>query len=184
MSEHEQAYDLVEIFMAIAEGDVKAFDTFYHAWRSKVFRVMFKMTRSVEVSQDLSQQFFIKFWIKRQTLSSLQAPEAYVFRSLYNMATDYLRSKGHEQRWQELDQLVMAEATNSTQERLDERQARLLIQEAIEALPDRQKMIVHLRHEGVSYEAIAADMNISKGTAQNYYHEALKQLRRHINGRR
>lgn len=97
--------NLAELFAAIAEGNEAAFAIFFDEYKQRVFSVAYKMTHSKEMAQDLSQNFFLKFWQNRQALANVTYPGGYIHRSVYNMALSYLEKGGSEELWRKLTQL-------------------------------------------------------------------------------
>lgn len=97
--------ELSELFYAISEGSEAAFAIFFDEYKQRIFSVAYKMTHSKEIAQDLSQNFFLKFWQNRQALTNVTYPGGYIHRSVYNMALNCLAQEANEERFRKLTEL-------------------------------------------------------------------------------
>lgn len=181
MDNEGQLFSERQLLAAIADGNIEAFNEFFELHKERVFHAAFKMTRSAEVSEELSQEFFLKMWDKRAELVAVQNPGGYVYMSVYYMAIDYLRRKGNEARILELKRMASNDYSNDTQERVDERQLRGYIEKAAMQLPEMQQKVFKLRyHNQESYDDISAELGITRATAQSYFYQAIKFIREYI----
>ncbi|BAV07741.1 RNA polymerase sigma-70 factor, ECF subfamily [Filimonas lacunae] len=170
-----------QLLLNISENDIESFNRFFQLQKERVYDVALKMTRSHEIAQELSQDFFLKLWDRREDLTSVQNPAAYVYMSVYYMAINYLKRRGNEARILELRRMASPHYSNDTQERIDERQLRGYIDKAALLLPRLQQQVFQLRYiHQESYEAIGELLGITRGTAQSYFHLALKFIREYI----
>jgi RNA polymerase sigma-70 factor (ECF subfamily) len=177
----ERIYDLGELFAAIAEGNEAAFAIFFDEYKQRVFSVAYKMTHSKEIAQDLSQNFFLKFWQNRQALVNVTYPGGYIHRSVYNMALNYLAQEANEERFRKLTMLGKKEYSEITQESVDARQLISLINQAVSDLPLFQREVFrHRYHEQMEYADIAVQHKITVSTAKTYFKLALRHIREYI----
>lgn len=186
MDNGQNTYKDKALLEMIARGNEEAFSLFFERHKQTVFEVAFKMTRSIDMAQELSQDFFLKMWNKRQALTEVINPGAYLYMSIYYLSIDFLRRKGRdENRVEELRRMAGGIVhNNDTQEKLDERQLRSYIDQAAARLPDLKKKVFEMRYKyQESYDDIAQALNISKGTAQVYFHNAVSFIRTYIDER-
>jgi len=168
--------------LCIKEGNEKAFATFFYAYKDKLFSFLFQITKSENKAEDLVQDVFMKIWQTRDTLSTIDNLNAYIFKIAQNAAVDQLRKMAK-------DILLITETltdnetadSESPSELLLNKELKELIDNAIEQLPAQQKKIFIMRWiEGLSHEEIAHKMNISVSTAQNHMRQALINLRSYL----
>ncbi|MCI1647458.1 MAG: RNA polymerase sigma-70 factor [Bacteroides sp.] len=168
--------------LCIKEGNEKAFATLFYAYKDKLFNFLFQITKSENKAEDLVQDVFMKIWQTRDTLSTIDNLNAYIFKIAQNAAIDQLRKMAK-------DILLITETltdnetadSESPSELLLNKELKELIDNAIEQLPAQQKKIFIMRWiEGLSHEEIAHKMNISVSTAQNHMRQALINLRSYL----
>ncbi|HLZ88804.1 MAG TPA: sigma-70 family RNA polymerase sigma factor, partial [Puia sp.] len=73
---------------------------------------------------------------------------------------------------------MLETGANPVEDRLLTRENELRLQQALDQLPPRQKLIFTLsRHQGMKHEEIADHLNISRHTVKTHLVQALKTLR-------
>ncbi|MEM7107058.1 MAG: RNA polymerase sigma-70 factor [Bacteroidota bacterium] len=158
----------------------KAFDRlFKDLYVSLVFYTN-RMIGGLEVSEDLVQETFVKYWAKFRNEKDHSFAKNYLYRSAHNAAIDYLRHQKVEEKrlnayltFQEdyitIDDLIAYEEINKG------------INRAKEALPDRCLEVFQLsRDEGLTYCQIAKKMRISIKTVETQMSKALRIFRREL----
>lgn len=178
MDSNGDIYDNKKILLAIAAGDLRAFATFFNTYSPRIWQVAMKLTRSAEVAEELTQDFFIKLWDKREALTEVKSPGGYFYTLIYNLSIDYSRRKGTETRAMDAQRREVLEHGNNIQERIDERQLQKNIEKATQQLPELHQKVFRLRHqEQVSYDDIAVALGITRSTAQSYFYQSIKAIR-------
>ena len=137
------------------------------------------MLRDATFAEDLVQEVFMKVWEKRETLEINEAMQAYLYRSCYNAALNFLKTQKQST---DIDTLEIPLAGGETAEKtlnLQETEAR--IQKAIDALPPKTKMVFTLsRFEELSYKEIAERLDISLKSVEKHMGIALQRLRENL----
>jgi RNA polymerase sigma-70 factor (ECF subfamily) len=170
-----------DLFAAVSKGSINAFEQFFLSYKKEVYRTAYQMTHSADIAEDVSQNFFLNFWMERERLHNIQHPGAYIHRCLSNMALNVLRKKGYQDQYVRLSKLVEKDYTNNTQEALDLRQLQELVTEATAKLPLVKAKVFKMRNqEHLDYEEITAVLGISQRSAQTYYTEAARFIRLYI----
>ena len=128
----------------------------------KLFRLAFSITGNRQDAEDVVQDALLNVWKKKDEWETVENPEAYCYRSIRNIAIDKISLKENQQEawndaYDEWDREV------SAQERLEEEEHLLLLENFIRRLPEKQRTIFQLREvEDLSYRQIAEAMNISE----------------------
>lgn len=170
-----------ELLNKIAEGDEIAFCSLFDHYRKYVFSFGRKLTRSEEAAEEIVQDVFLKIWFGRDRLKSIGNFGAYLSILVRNHSFNLLRKMGQKQRADQKITLSMSEEDNSTEHVLDYREAVRVLDEALELLPEQQKMVYTLCHqEGLKYEEAAQKMNISAVTVHYHMKLALSTIREHF----
>lgn len=181
MKNEETTYTDKLLFAGIADGDIDAFTRFFKMYKDRAVQIALKMTRIPAVAEEIAQEFFLKMWDKREQLTSVETPMAWMYMSIYYMCVNHLRRKGHEQRIMELKKMTEVQQTEHTKEWVDERQLAAGIEKVAATLPELHKKIFELRYRHqVSYKEISTMLGVTVGTAQTYFSQAIKIIRSYI----
>lgn len=173
MIPEDQERLLAEIKKNKTEALKVVFDSFYPL----VFHTTLRIVEDQALADDLAQEVFIKFWDKRQDLDIRFNLPAYLRKMAINQALAYLRSK----KVRFSDELPVdkaAPASEKPDHLVLEQELSHLMEQAIDSLPERCKLVFRLsRFDGLSYQEIADAMEISIKTVENQMGKALKILR-------
>ena len=129
--------------------------------KDKLFRFARSILYDNADAEDVVQELMVSFWNKRKKLKNLKNIESYAMRSVKNMSLDKIKHyKVRQDKMQDLKELnpqVYNDVTNENAE------INLLINQVCETLPEKQKLVIHLRDiEGYSFEEMETvlDMNV------------------------
>ena len=165
----------------IAKGNEKAFRTLYDAYFNRLSAYIFKLCKSVAVTEEIVQDIFIKLWESRASLVSLDTPEAYIFSMARNKAIDHLRKVARETSLIPAIKQQLQACSNEIEDRFDAADLRLMIEEALQELSPQKREVFRLRNnEGLDHEEIARVMQLSRSTVKNHLSQTLQHLRRYL----
>ena len=152
----------------------KQYHPFVHAFSRRI-------THSEELAEEIVQDVFLKIWLDRERLNTLDDFPAYLNRMVRNHCFNVLRRLATEAKHMAEHLTDFEEADQSTLEDLDYEEVKRILDEAVESLPPQQKRVYLLCHqEGLKYEAAAAQLNLSPQTVHAYMKEALRKIRTHF----
>ena len=143
-------------------------------------RLALSLVKDKLEAEDIVQDVFLKLWDKRDEWKNIENVEAYCFRMAKNLSLDRmtsLRMKTTESISSEDSdyKFVDSQTPLSQFERMEKRQA---IDKSIELLPENQRMVFQLREvEGMSYQEIAATLNISEELVKVSLYRARNKLK-------
>ncbi len=173
-------YTEEELLNRLAGNDETAFARLFEAYRDKLYSFIFHLSGSSVLAEDVLQEVFLKIWRDRSHLSGISNFNAYLFRMAQNQAINMLRRQSRET-------LILAEIRRlSTEaagagELFSAKEVQFLLDRALNSLPPQQKRVYELsRDQGLKYEQIAAEMNISVSTVRNHMVQALRSIREFI----
>jgi RNA polymerase sigma-70 factor (ECF subfamily) len=175
------------------DGYELAFRELIRRYERPVFSLIYRILRDRELTEDLSQETFVKVLNAIDRYDPQYKFSSWIFKIANNAAIDQLRRK-------ELDTLSLDGAPDATtRERLeattlqigdaaesplDELEARELgtaIERAIAALRPEYRSCIILRHiEGRPYEEIAEILDLPLGTVKTYIHRARAELKQSL----
>lgn len=174
-------YEEKRLLKQISKGDEKAFRAFYDAYFNHLSAFIYKLCKSTEATEEIIQDVFVKLWVRRHSLSQMDSPEAYIFSMARNKTIDYLRRLVRDTHFMELLTGQLLTDSNDTEEQLNAKDLRELIEEALSGLSEQKKRIFQLsKEEGLSHDQIAEVMHLSKSTVKNHLSETLRHIRGHL----
>jgi len=173
------------------EGKDAAHRELIKRYERPVFSLIFRMVRDRELSEDLTQDTFVKVLSHLDRYRTDFKFSSWLFKIANNVAIDHLRRR-------QLDTVsidgsphaMTADAVEASrfdvsddaEDALEEMEAKELgsaIEQAISRLRPEYRSCILLRHvEGRSYEEIASTLDLPLGTVKTYIHRARHELRR------
>lgn len=170
------------IFRRIAQGDAQAFAEFYEAYAVKLAIYVARFLGSDLWAEEIVQDTFVKLWSIRETIGDIEYPAGFVYRMIANRTKDHLRRKEHEVKLQQyMGRYLQQSNLNTTQDQLDFQTGEKLFRQAVQQLPAQRALIFRMRNEqGLSYEEIARELELSRHTVRNQLNLALQNIRSYL----
>ena len=172
------------LFARIATGDESAFETLFHTHNRRLFPFVLSITKNEADTKEVIQDIFLKVWLKRETLPTVENPGAWLHTVAANAAYEHLRKEArYALRLQNVAADTRANETNLSDihEQFDRREIRDLIREAVDKLPARRRRVFQMaRLEGYSRKEIAETLGISENTVRNQLTEAAEFVHEYI----
>lgn len=145
--------------------------------RDKCFRFAASILNNLPESEDVAQDVLLKLWDRRHQLSQIDNLEAWAMRITRNLALDRMRNS----HWRTQDTeglFALSSAELPIDQKVEWQEAAEAVQEAFGQLGEMQRAIIHLREiEEMSYDEIAAQLDISAEQVKVYLHRARKRVR-------
>lgn len=175
-----ESYKEKQILQRIALGDEEAFSVVFDQYRKKIYSVALHYLKSTDAAEETVQDVFLKIWLKRSGLSSIQKFDAYLFTVARNIILDRLKKKAYENALKK-DLSANYKYTEDTDTRIKQWQYYRLLDEAVARLPPRQRQIFHLaKKEGKDHKEIAEQLGVSRLTIKKQMARALKSIRQYL----
>jgi len=170
-----------ELLRRIAKDDHDAFRQLFHLYTERLFAAVYHYTKSHFIAEELVQEVFISCWRHRHQLGDVQDPTAYLYRMVFNHITNYLKKEANQRRVLERAAARAGDVQNVTLQQVEANEMERIIADAVERLPAQKKLIYRLsKEQGLNYQEIAGQLNISPNTVKNHLVEAMKLLRSHL----
>lgn len=155
------------------------FQEIYQSSFDQLFHFTLGLVREPEAAKDIVQQCFLNLWQTPFEAGSLEDARRRLFVFVKNLVIDYQRRESTRQRF--LRQIASVEEQTIEIESLQNKETIQVIEQAIEALPEKRKHIYKLsRLEGLSHEEISVRLSISKNTVNNQINSATEFLRERL----
>ena len=149
----------------------------YDAHAPALFAFLLNFTRNEADTRDLLQELFIKLAQRPELLRDVREERHFLLRLAHNLAIDLIRrratrEKNYEQFAADAASLFAPSADP------DEQAFRDALTRALGELPADQRAVLHLKlWEGLTFEQIAAALDMSPNTAASRYRYGLDKLR-------
>ncbi len=164
-----------QILSDLYKGSESAFDSLFAKYYADLVCYAYGITSDRSVSEDLVQDFFIKFWQQKRYKSISTSLRHYLFFSIRNSCVNYLRDN---KKTILLDDSIIFDDSEPDSDREDEEIVFRKIFNAMEKLPTERKKIFRLCFlHNMKYREVAELLGISINTVKVQIGRALKFLR-------
>lgn len=167
---------------AFRQGDRAAFGQLYFEHYEVLLNYGRRFGVPAEGVEDTIQDLFVELWQYRATLSMTTSVRFYLLRALRNQLSKHRRAPVFTA--VETDELPFAVEFSFEQQWIDaleEKQQKMVLQQALNALTPRQREVLYLRFfSDLDYPQIAEVMGLSYQATRNQVYLALKAIREHL----
>jgi len=149
----------------------------YDEHAQAIFAFVLNLLRHESDTRDVLQELFIKVARDARLLEGVLDHRGFLLRLAHNQAIDLIRRRAARDR--NYEQLAEEKsALFATSEDPDQKALADSLAEALDELPPEQRAVVHLKlWERLTFEQIAATLDISPNTAASRYRYAIDKLR-------
>lgn len=182
----DKAMEDFEIIDRAVMGDEKAYAELMNKYRKSVYHTVLKMVRNIDDAEDLTIEAFAKAFKNLPKFKKDYTFSTWLFRVATNNCIDFIRRKKLEtysidNNFSNEDgdslSIDIKDSSPNPQEEVIKTQKIQIIQEIVNLLPVRYKILVKLRYfEEMSYEEIAEEVNAPLGTVKAQLHRARELL--------
>lgn len=166
-------HELIKHYQA---GQQQAYHALFCRYMESVCRYTMKYTRNHTIAEELAMDVMFRFWQKMDGLPADTNIPAYLFTSAKNALADHWRKK-------ELETISLLEEDIYLQSRpadyrLATKESECMYERTVGKLsPQCREVFVLSREQGMTYQQIAREMNLSINTVKSYMATALKGIR-------
>ena len=149
----------------------------YDEHAQPLYALLLNFTRDEADTRDLLQELFVKLARHPQLLDGVREERAFLIRLAHNAAIDLMRRRGTRDQTKAnfaAENISPFAPTNDPDEAVFREELALALGE----LPEEQRVVVHLKlWEHLTFEEIAAALEIPANTAASRYRYGLDKLR-------
>jgi RNA polymerase sigma-70 factor (ECF subfamily) len=176
--------DLLAVQKVLA-GDNNAFKFLQDKYKLLINSLIRKMIKNEDDVDDLSQETFIKVYKSLNTFNPDYAFSSWLYKIASNTCIDFLRKKrfnvisisNHYGIMENEDEFELEDNSYLPDKNILDLERTKIITKAIEALPEKYKIIIKLRHfEDLDYAEIAEKLDLPLGTVKVNLFRARKML--------
>ena len=160
--------------------------TYKLLFRKYYANLLFYATRIVgdEEAEDVVQDVFVELWRRRDTITVGEQIQAFLYRAVYTRALNVLKHRDIKNTYEavvtEINQKRIEfyqPDSNDVVKRIEDRELRKELSEAINELPDKCKTVFRLSYlHDMKNKEIADTMGVSLRTVEAHMYKALKLL--------
>ena len=183
----------IEFIEKLKNGDVEAFDMFVTRYANDIFALLFRITEDAEEAGDLTQETFFSALKAIKKFRSEADLKTWLFRIAINESRNRFRwwKRRRREKTVSLDapigesHVTLGETFESNfanpEEKILQRERENVLSKALRDLPEIfREAIVLCDIEGLSYEEIAAVLEINIGTVKSRIARGREELRRKL----
>lgn len=145
-----------------------------------LYAFLLNLTRNEDDTRDVLQEVFVKLARQPGLLDGVREERAFLIRLAHNAAIDLMRRRATREKHREQFGAEVVTPFAPTDDP-DEQSFRAALTEALGELPPDQRAVVHLKlWEELTFEQIAAALEIPPNTAASRYRYGLDKMRERL----
>lgn len=171
--------DQRKVLQAARTGDLAAFETILSHYEKTIFNYLLRLVRSEADAADLAQETFIKFYKNLSRLDPDRSIKSWLFAIATNTARDWFRKRVKRPELFIIDDPEHPFETIAQEPSYYKIEATEDLKRALTRLkPVYQSVLLLAYKEELSYEEIAAALNIPLNTVKTHLYRAKLALRK------
>ena len=175
-----------ELMARIAKGDESAFEILVDRHQASVLNLIYRFIGDGTQAKDLAQEVFIRVWQAAKTYRPEAKFTTWLYRITANLCFNEVKSS-RRKKWFSFNRSdkdgehtfeeTLADSAPSAEDLLLEKERSRQISDALQSLPDNQRMALVLkRYDDLSYEEIARILNCSVSAVESLLVRAKRTL--------
>jgi len=192
----DSSYQDAALVKAIQAGDMAAFDQLVVKHKDKLFNMVYWFLADYQEANDCAQETFIKVFKSIKKFRSESSFSTWLYRIAINTCKNRLKSSTY--RWKKktvpLENPESSEQGNrsyeiqndspSPENKLEKKEMLMMIQKAVNALPEEQNRVIVLRDiQGLSYQEIVDITGLNLGTVKSRLARGRLEIKHRLKGR-
>lgn len=177
-----------ELMLRVREGDETSFALLLEKHRNSVIHFLYRMVQNRAIAEELAQEVFLRVYRSRESYEPTAKFTTWLFRITTHLALNYVRDRRNDKLHDSIDEKVEDGAPRQLADRLATVEERLLrearlgeIRQAIEQLPEKQRVAVLMhKYEEMEYSQIASILGCSESAVKSLLFRAYETLRNRL----
>ena len=170
---------LAALMGRVASGEREALRQLYDATSAKLFGVCLRILSDREESEDVLQDVYVTIWRRADRFDAGRAGVmTWLSTIARNRSIDRLRARGPLAYAGQIDDMEIADGADSAETLLSAADDRNKLHGCLSELDDRTQQVIRTAFfEGVTYEALARNMDAPLGTVKSWIRRGLAKLK-------
>lgn len=167
--------------ISLQKGDIDSFGWLVNTYEKKIFYFIYNMTRNRDMSQDLTQDTFIKIYKNIYKYNPDYPIEPWIYKIAHNIVLDFLKKNKNKLQEVSLSSCINNIKENDIDSSLSDIELKDLLQRELQSLKPDIRMIIILRiQKDLSFEQIAFILNKSVPSVKLKFYRNKKILIQNI----
>ncbi|EAR13053.1 RNA polymerase ECF-type sigma factor [Polaribacter irgensii 23-P] len=170
--------NLEHLILQFQQKDQKAYEKLYNMYCDSISGVVYTIVKNSDVTQEITQDVFIKAWDKAETYSSEKGRFfTWILNIARNAAIDYTRSKKYKQSKQNLNADFFVDILE-TNDNLDQATNTIGLKEYVTKLGTTCKSVIELLYfKGYTQKEASEKLEMPIGTIKTRNRNCISELR-------
>ena len=180
-----------EIIEKLKQGNELAFKQLVENYRDMVVNTCFGLLHNSEDAEDVAQDVFIEVFRSVENFRADSKISTWLYRIAVNRSLNFIRDNKKRKWFQSFDDVVESkkemlnqlnhQSAGDPESELENSQRAILLHEAIDSLPESQRVAFTLnKYEDLAYKEISDVMNLSVSSVESLIHRAKKNLQKKL----
>lgn len=158
--------------------DEDIFTGTYRLYYVPIFNFVSRLTKDEAIAEDITQDVFLKLWTKKNEFDKIDDLSRYLFTMARNRCSDHFRREKLACVIINVLPRAYGSDLNFTEQLIHQRETEAILQSAIQELsPQRKRVYVLCRIEGIEQKNVATLLGISQLTVREILRVANLQIR-------
>jgi RNA polymerase sigma-70 factor (ECF subfamily) len=170
-----------EILQGCIEGNHEAMGKLYEKYRNQVYRTAYLLTRNAALSDDITQESFIRVFSKLSLYKSEYTFESWLYKVVLNVYRNMTRKERFLCTFLPFLDVETPDGGITPQKNLEQNEQKDVLSEIVRTLPGKTREVIILKYFAMlSQEEIAEALQIPVGTVKSRIHTGLDRIRSQI----
>jgi len=165
------------IMLKVKAGDIDKLSLLYDRYQKILFGFFWRMSGSVEVSEDLVQTVFYRILKNRTQYKGKGKFSSWMFQIAHNLWADHYKKNQKIDLKDDMERWELKEGLSTDEQIEREEQLRQLRNALYTLSEDKREVLVLSRYQGLKYHEIAKILDTTEGAVKIKVFRALADLR-------
>ena len=180
-TENSDIPHVYRLFQLISKGDKEAFHQLFNLYAPFSVAIIKKIVGTGEQTEDILQEVFLKLWLKRESLPSVENPKAWIARITCYLCYNWVRHEKYCEKANAQIKYLLPAYSTEVEEAICFTETTDNLAKAVKGLPPQTRMIFKLNKEqGMKISEIADYLQLSPQTVKNTLGTALKKVKAYL----
>ena len=170
-----------QLIKKLRQGEKAAFEKIYYRYHGNLYFYALKFVKSSQIAEEIVQEVFLKIWEIRRDIRPELSLMSFLFTICKHRVLNVLDRAATDLSFrQEIAKHVLTSA-NSVEDSITAREYQEIIDCAVSKLPPIRQIVFNMcRVEGKSYDDVAVELGIKKGTVKDHMVKAIRFVKDYI----
>lgn len=170
-----------ELIQRCINGDVEAMSLLYEKFRDQVYKTAYLLTRNATLSDDITQESFIRVFSKLSLYKPDYSFEGWLYKVVLNVYRNMARKERFVSTFLPFFDVDIPDSRITPAGSLERNEQKDVIAEILKKLPPKLREVIILKYFVLlSQEEIAGVLQIPVGTVKSRIHSGLDRIRSQI----